>query len=150
MPDDVLGVYVGVGPRADAGDGGQRCLGRRPHLANGPRRGHRSTAPPRQHAGPAARIAATSSRDISTTADLAVSNVGTVDLPTGFRTFTWREYAGVLPATLTAGDLMVSGGTLDGRFPIVFDYSTRFLSDDMATRIADRSIEILVDAATAG
>ena len=56
----------------------------------------------------------------------------------------------MLPATLTAGDLMVSGGTLDGRFPIAFDYSTRFLSDDMATRIADRSIEILVDAATAG
>jgi hypothetical protein len=86
-------------------------------------------------------------RGIKPIADVAVSNAGTVDLPTGFRSFSFRTYAGVLPAGLTGADLMVSGGTLDGRFPITFDYDTRFLSDAMAIRVADRTVATLAAAA---
>jgi hypothetical protein len=149
VPDDVLGVYVGsvlvrtpVSTDSSVWDVARAwrsdldaVMARQLHLA----------ATPGQ-----ARIAAhVLPRGISTTADIALSSTGTSDLPTGYRTFTCREFVGVLQAKMTAGDVMVSGGTLDGRFPITFDYSTKFLSDAMATRIADRTAAMLEECADA-
>ena len=150
VPDDVLGVYtstilvrtdvaadsslweVARGYRADL----DAALGQQLHLAAAPG---------------AARMAAwVLPLGLKPLVDVEVSNLGAVDLPTGFRSFAWREMAGLIPATLTIADLSVSGATLDGRFPISFDYSTRFLSEAMATRVADRTIAMLTKAAEAG
>ena len=149
VPDDVLGVYtnsvyVHTAVAADASlwdvarayrEDLDDAIGHQLHLATAP-----------ATARIAARVLPLGMKPV---VDIVVSNAGTVELPT-FRSFALREYAGILPATMTLADLMVSGGTLDGRFPITFDYNTRFLSEGMAARVADRTVEMLLQAAEPG